>query len=655
MRACRQCGRPLICEESLAANLCIRCRSRRKIGLVAALLLASAATAGAGDIYQLTSCRGNYCDLGTSAPVGVYQDRLAWVTVAHAASSNRLSVHVNGRAVPATVIHRDTTNDFALITTDEWVDCTTRVTMDLPPIGTEVELRGFPRGRRQTYRGTVRSYSTDRKAFFVDVPVESGTSGGPVIYRNKTKNLEYVIGVVSASSKRDTVCIPLNVAQSWFRQITPCRPGRYPVPGPRRIPTAPVPQQGSTGNRLGSGNQLPSIDYGRFADELFRRYGSKLRQDVDYGKLAEQLWSRYGDRIKGSDGKDGTVDYEQFAKLFYERYGPKLRGRDGRHGVDGMSPGRSTIAGVVRDELKERLSDSKGGSSSGPLSWIARIAMTIHPELRVPIMVGSMLVTAFAGHRLGKGAGRLPNPFRWLTARLRRRPSRRVRRRTLRRVLRGTDGNSSRKSTTTERDPESHETAAPAEMTREEETAATEESTDTAETEADDASTGPPVASPDEVANSDSTALDVKSDRDSATGSSAFSVDQLPKLPVDYASIHVDNMRAEGKDPAKEKRRLGLFVDAFNAIRDGVLDVGLDDPAGFVEEARAWIEHEFNRRNERQADKENLYHHAFYAYLHQTYVRHLKEGLHGELQARPAVAGAIERWVNAQLTRHLLE
>ena len=462
MIGCKKCGTMLIASESLASRRCVRCRlgALRLLAFIIAVLC-GVGSAGAGETYKLQNCRNGSCDWGSAVPVGMLDGRQAWATVAHATKQpGELKLHIDGRTVPAKVEHRDTSTDFALLTTAETVQCATSTTMKLPPIGTNVMLCGFPGGKLTKYPARVSGYSPDRESFFVNQKVEQGTSGGPVVYEQNGRRV--ALGVVSGtslpgSSSNYTVCTPLRVAQRWFNRIRPCPPVQVPRPptssyqqrAPITLPrefrsTSPQNPARLPASQKPAFLQMNDSDIARVADEVRRKYGDEFKADSPSPReVALELFRNHREELTPN------IAIDQVAATLARDHGDKLRGRDGDDGDDGAAVPESRIKQIVSGFIGSRLpaATSTPAESQEPpkaknkLGVLGSIITAIHPELRVPLaglsVVGPLLLgLAFrkkggrqsaapflksavrsVGSFLGQFAKWLLTPFLWLLGR----------------------------------------------------------------------------------------------------------------------------------------------------------------------------------------------------------------------------------------------
>lgn len=116
--------------------------------------------------------------------------------------SSNISVILNGKSVPATLIERDSSNDIALLKVNESVKGLPIELKKNTKQGAEIAILGYPniglQGNKQKANfGYINSNSGiqgDTRYFQIDSPIQPGNSGSPMVNKNGV-----VIGIASAS------------------------------------------------------------------------------------------------------------------------------------------------------------------------------------------------------------------------------------------------------------------------------------------------------------------------------------------------------------------------------------------------------------------------------------------------------------------------
>jgi len=125
----------------------------------------------------------------------------------------------------------------------------------------------------------------------------------------------------------------------------------------------------------------------------------------------------------------------------------------------------------------------------------------------------------------------------------------------------------------------------------------------------------------------------------------------LPSLPVDYAKIWYDHVKATGGRPEHDALRYQLYREAVDRLRAGQINVQANHIA-IADAIDAWVYDEFYRRVSQWMPDENLYHNALLGFLYKEAVARLRRG---EIQVlgHREVADAIDAWVRREFYQRL--
>ena len=125
-----------------------------------------------------------------------------------------------------------------------------------------------------------------------------------------------------------------------------------------------------------------------------------------------------------------------------------------------------------------------------------------------------------------------------------------------------------------------------------------------------------------------------------------FVLDGLPNLPADYSKAFADHWAHLGKSPQMAAEEFDLVRQAFEALRDGQLDIGIQNPKQLYHQAKRWVDAQFRNHAKRRYDDNNIYDRALYTSLWKQVLDSIRSGLLGHWEPQPEIADAIQGWVD---------
>lgn len=135
-----------------------------------------------------------------------------------------------------------------------------------------------------------------------------------------------------------------------------------------------------------------------------------------------------------------------------------------------------------------------------------------------------------------------------------------------------------------------------------------------------------------------------------------FKIETLPLQHIDYTTCWAEHWRNQHADPATALRELELYVQAWNAVKSGVLLLpGIDNPEPVFAAVNRWVNRQVTDHAQKALTSENTNHKVFYAYTWKTATDYLREGTFRVWKPNPPAADAIDDWVAARLTEKLTQ
>lgn len=318
------------------------------------LVLALCSCDGFGEVYRVKISNGSQ---GSAVCIGTRTFVSAQHMFPRTPGTSAKVYDASGRGYYVRRLKRDPSEDLVSFEIDEYAPFNPTGLVDDVPEGVDATLCGYAPDRNDfCFRVSVHGDELRGANNQHSLPGDSG--GGVFVQTKRGKCLAgvhfgYQCGY-TGPGRCETIMVPsrkiCRFLKTQYGSCPTCPVFTTPQPLPRPMPQ-PIAQRPPVNRPSDVSNACRvEVDYNRLADEIFAKYGDRMR-------------GAQGDPgINGVDGQSPQLDVDQLADVITSRYADRIRGPQGLRGGQGPQGDPGLVGVPSSDDIRNWLV----GASSDP-------------------------------------------------------------------------------------------------------------------------------------------------------------------------------------------------------------------------------------------------------------------------------------------------